>query len=416
MDFVAPKFHVIVQTLQSSRVMDRLRFEGLLCREEYSRLIEKYATDEERARKLINDILPRKGRDSFRKFCEVLLAIEGQEHIVNDIIQPPRQALERSEPRTRPPAQKKDVASIQPPRQALERSEARTRPHAQKKDVVSIQPSRQALERSEARTRPPAQKKYVTSHAVASKRAAFFFKWKHKSKVNRMRGIIRCMCNQLLGIRKQNVWILFSDCPGIYLQRKKRQLIAIKQYPYSFVCKTFSALHTAGMKRQVRGTTRREKNAMSKVSWYKSPRFGHQLYADVNSILIGIVVFGVEKARVKENCRLLTDTIAGFLHVPRRSIRIEEVCSTNSAVVMFRVNVRVLFPLLQFLGQQDVGTVKSRVLQCLWKVLPGVYKAVLRIGGLPPVTLLKGSKSQESIEGKVWCFYQILTFGRKTNT
>ena len=72
--------------------MDRLRSEGLLSRQEYGDL-QAVTTEEERTRKLINDILPRKGSDSFTKFCEVLRTTEGQEHVVNDIIQPLSQTV-----------------------------------------------------------------------------------------------------------------------------------------------------------------------------------------------------------------------------------------------------------------------------------------------------------------------------------
>ena len=82
--FVDPHFEEVVKYLQPMKLLDKFRGEGLITREEYSNLQE--VSELKRARTLVNDLLPRKGKDSLDKFCRILLKTPGQEHIVKDII------------------------------------------------------------------------------------------------------------------------------------------------------------------------------------------------------------------------------------------------------------------------------------------------------------------------------------------
>lgn len=321
--YVDPKFCRIVQSLQSSLVMDRLRSEGLLNREEFSGLIAT-ATEEERARKLINDILPRKGPLSFRDFCKVLLSVKGQEHIVNDIIQPDCQKVGRGE----------GVAMGRPtpsPHKGFKFRRALWTGLKSKKACLGRNSSPRGLSRKRK----------------SSKRATFYFKEKHRSTVNDKRDEIYCMCHDLFGIKKKMVRILFINKLNLHSRRRK--------------------LH----------------------------RKGYHFYADAKSILISVVLYGVDAAVVKRNCPFLKDGIAAFLKVPRCKIDLLEVLPTNSAFAVFRVAVSVCIPLLSILGQQDAHTVKSRLFNGLQLQLPGMSMAVLRLGGLPPLRLLS------DVHGKV---------------
>ena len=85
--FVVPHFAELVQLLRPSLLLDHLRLAGLINRSEYRELYgSESSTDEDRSRKLLIDILPRKGKGAFRKFCEILSAVEGQEFIVSGIL------------------------------------------------------------------------------------------------------------------------------------------------------------------------------------------------------------------------------------------------------------------------------------------------------------------------------------------
>ena len=60
----------VVANLQPSLILDNLRGKGLVTREEYSNL--RKSTELEQARILVNDLLPRKGKDSLDKFCSTV--------------------------------------------------------------------------------------------------------------------------------------------------------------------------------------------------------------------------------------------------------------------------------------------------------------------------------------------------------
>jgi hypothetical protein len=96
---VVPHFREVVAKLQPSLLLDDLRESRLVTKQEYRELWE-LPTDLERARRLVNDLLPLKGDDSLDKFCNILLKTQGQEHIVRDIIMysPAREASKQSNP------------------------------------------------------------------------------------------------------------------------------------------------------------------------------------------------------------------------------------------------------------------------------------------------------------------------------
>ena len=84
---VARCFATLVNTLRFSELKDRFRTERLISREEYSWL-SSLLTEEERARRLLNDILPKKGPGTYDKFRQILLSVKGQAHIVSTILDP----------------------------------------------------------------------------------------------------------------------------------------------------------------------------------------------------------------------------------------------------------------------------------------------------------------------------------------
>ena len=84
---LAPKFRQVVENLRPLSVLDHLLEKDLIDTEEYKGLRSPwYRTDEDRSRMLLTEILPKKGPQSFQRFCEVLLAIRDQAHIATDIL------------------------------------------------------------------------------------------------------------------------------------------------------------------------------------------------------------------------------------------------------------------------------------------------------------------------------------------
>ena len=161
--FVDPHFEEVVKCLQPSILLDKLRGACLITREEYSDLRKDKELD--RARTLVNDLLPRKGKDSLDKFCSILLETPGQEHIVKDVI--------KYEPA----------------------SEASRQNKAQRDATAS------------GSCRP------LASHSKERKQigARFTFKEEHRELINRkVRYAISCMCYQFFGIGKKHVEFEFN--------------------------------------------------------------------------------------------------------------------------------------------------------------------------------------------------------------
>ena len=70
------KFRQVVKNLRPLSVLDDLLEKGLIDIEEHKDLRSPwYRTDEDRSRMLLTEILPKKGPQSFQRFCEVLLAV-----------------------------------------------------------------------------------------------------------------------------------------------------------------------------------------------------------------------------------------------------------------------------------------------------------------------------------------------------
>ena len=85
--FLTPKFHEVVRNLRPSLLLDRLVQERLLEMEEYNELRrDPHRTDEEISRVLLGKMLPKKGPQSFEKFCEALHAVPSQAFIAEKIL------------------------------------------------------------------------------------------------------------------------------------------------------------------------------------------------------------------------------------------------------------------------------------------------------------------------------------------
>ena len=171
-EFVDPHFPEVVKKLQSSVVLDYLRGAGLVSREEYSDLQKATYTDLQRARFLVNDLLPRKGEDSLDKFCSILLKIPGQAHIV--------------------------------------------------KDIIKYEPTSEASRQNETRcdgnlsgsSSPVLTRQLPTSHCKdkGPKSATFIFKEEHRESIDDViQGVICSMCRRLFGINKKHVAFAFDD-------------------------------------------------------------------------------------------------------------------------------------------------------------------------------------------------------------
>ena len=83
---LVPHFAEVVEALRPSILLDHLRASYLLTREEYEEFQDGRLLEVDRSRKLLNSILPLKGKESFDTFCQVLSKVDGQQHIVTQIL------------------------------------------------------------------------------------------------------------------------------------------------------------------------------------------------------------------------------------------------------------------------------------------------------------------------------------------
>jgi hypothetical protein len=102
----------VLHSLKSSHLADHLRAKQLINREDYSQLTS-VSSEEDRGRLLLQDILPKKGPETYAKFRQVLLTV--QKDIVLDILEPAERGLvvqEKEESCIEPPKKKKKKQEI----------------------------------------------------------------------------------------------------------------------------------------------------------------------------------------------------------------------------------------------------------------------------------------------------------------
>ena len=85
--YVTPNLTQLVKKLKPSSLLENLRECGLLTPEDVNSLRHGCSTEQDRTRKLLYDILPYKGNDSFDRFCNVLSNVEEQAHIVTEVLE-----------------------------------------------------------------------------------------------------------------------------------------------------------------------------------------------------------------------------------------------------------------------------------------------------------------------------------------
>jgi hypothetical protein len=85
-EVVTPLYESVVESLRPSLLLNRLRQVRLITAKECEELENSSLDEEKRSRRLLDRILPHKGKGSFKKFCDVLLSVDGQRNIVTDIM------------------------------------------------------------------------------------------------------------------------------------------------------------------------------------------------------------------------------------------------------------------------------------------------------------------------------------------
>lgn len=330
-EFLIPHLPAVVDKLRPSLLLDHLRARRLIGQSEYRTLHHPLLTETERSQKLLHDILPSKGREAFYSFCEILLGIRGQEHIVTQVLEleilphPPNQRASRGDVRSTrlqpTPTLRRQVFVLPGARASIQkkfRIQKLYRSTVKREEVdrrTKRRPtSYQGVHRQIALSAEGATK------AAAPKEATLCFDPRAGRDIRPNELLIRALCLKLFGIPKRAVAFVYS--PGV---RKK---------------------------------------------------------------LAFLLVSGVKKSLVKRNRERLVCCILGFLdsfNVGRESIHFRSVIPLNSALVIFDMHLYACLALLWQLCEQRL---REQLGVSLQEVLPGLTEAVLTIGNLPPIELL----------------------------
>ena len=166
---VMKKLPQLVKALRPSLLLDHLRASELLASEEYRRL-QAMTTEEERSRELLHNYLPTKGKTAYSKFCNVLSEVEGQTHVLTEILQ------ERSRPR---PAKRK------------------------------LSPQRSSVDFRQTRSRAAKISK------PSDKRATFVFKSEYEAIVKPRENALRKVCQNLFGTDPNEVKFVYGGSGNI---------------------------------------------------------------------------------------------------------------------------------------------------------------------------------------------------------
>ena len=121
--------------------------------------------------------------------------------------------------------------------------------------------------------------------------------------------------------------------------------------------------------------------------------WGSPCYLDLTSKLAVLWLDEIEQDDVESHCDYLEHMILKLLkktnpllELPRHECRVLEVFKTTSSMVILLLGVNLYTSLLSSLGSREAH---RELFDCLQAVFPRLKKAVLRLGGLPPLKLLR---------------------------
>ena len=118
--------------------------------------------------------------------------------------------------------------------------------------------------------------------------------------------------------------------------------------------------------------------------------FGHPCFMDLDSKLAVLVVHGPKQPVISDTRRILEGLVVTFLQrvnpdleLPPDECRVVEIIPGSSFIVL-SLTTNLYISLLCALGNKELRTELSRLLK---EALPRSNKAILRLGGLPPLEL-----------------------------
>ena len=326
----------MLASLRPTLLLDHLRLSGLLTAEEYKELQQRSFTENERSQRLLHVILPAKGKSSMADFCEVLSHVEGQKHLIG------------AETVAKLPGEETGVKIGSQSHGPQGSSAAST-------DCLSPGTEHMACQEDDMASIP-----FQGVHSTLSKQkesfiscvppevrrmncATFFFKPEHRGLIEPIENIIALMCVECFRIERSMIM--------------------------------FSSAEMADVK------------TMLKL-------WGHPCFMDLDSKLAVLWVRGIERDQVdSRKIKILEELIVthlqnvtSHLELPPGECSVLEIIPSSSYIVL-SLSIDLYISLLCVLGNKVARAQLSRSLQ---EALPGSNKAVLRLGGLPPLELFSG--------------------------
>ena len=365
-EFVVPCYVDLVRVLRPSLLLDHLRQARLINSSEYEELQSASLDEEGRSRKLLNSILPLKEKGAYKKFCDVLLAVEGQKYIVEKILE--RRGFNRLDVedfdqgtrRKRSGAKEESTVTTKRAKECTispcQSPVAGTSPITTAPFAGENLPSSQSSKANQSSS-TSAKEQEISSIALAAsprdeeisheshKSATFIFKSEHYSliKENECIGdIIKNLCVVCFKVERENVEFTHGD---------------VKAFLSKF-------------------------------------KFGYPVFSDVDTKLAILIVKGVDQKQVEAKRDHLESTIAVLLKavdpclkVPSDAVKVLEVI-TKCTLIVLSLSSSAFVALLCVMGDTEQ---RSSFGERLQQILPGCWKVVARLGGLPPLELFNNS-------------------------
>lgn len=339
--------------LRPTLLLDPLLTNGLLTLTEYKLLQSRSLTEKERS-KLLRNLLPFKGQGSFSNFCSVLLEVEGQQAIVTEVLKATTATS---------PEEGAAVESAYHPESSTGTSSTSNDSFLQEHAMDFKSPKRQQsappeedrgdqgsslTDSLESGVKPQTVETCQLSleceqpsRVRKRESALFYFRQQLLESMKPIENTLRATCSTCFGVERAKVIITYIDMDEV-----KEML----------------------------------------TSWKRQWPFIMNLDSKLGVLLLN----GVKKDDVGCRCDVVEGLIVRHLkeinaqlQLPIGDCSILEVVEGSTFVIIL-LGFGLYISLLCLLGDQ---TMRIELLNSLQQVLPGLKKAVFRLGGLPPLEL-----------------------------
>jgi hypothetical protein len=346
---VIPHFPALLDALRPCLLLHHLRAAHLLTSAEFDQLQDESLTEQGRSQRLLNTILPCKER-AVEKFCQVLLAVEGQKHIVSKILKL-NEATQQ--------VGVEQVSGSLPGHVPVTTSSSEVQMEASmatntgdRNQQVSSNLHRNetvSMEREKRTCEGDAAVHHVTNQGMPS--AMFVFRHTHLSWIQRVKSFVCNTCYQCFGIAEESVSLTSAEAAE------------------------FNEL-------------------VERCS-------DHPVYVDSNSVLAALFIKGVEPENIRPvHIEQLESVILRYLQrydpdLKKSDCKVLEIIFLNSSLMIFQLSIKLFVYLLCALNERFM---LSSLKEAVRVIFPRTTRVDLRLGGLPPLELFNDEENAQTSE------------------